>query len=102
MSHLWQGGTVVLYLIFQDYTGVLLSRAALQSVGSQPELVHGVIPAWCTALHGSAKLREVSRGLKFPKVPLIKAVVLSMTIIPPSLVVPANLQRESSASCSGF
>lgn len=86
-----KGKTVVLCLIFQDNAWVLLSRAALQLVGSQPELMHGVIPAWCSALHGSAKLREVSCGLKFPKVSLIKAVVLSMTITPPSLVVPANL-----------
>lgn len=84
------GGTVVLYLIFQDNTWVLLSRAVLLSVGSQPELMHGVIPAWYSALHGSAKLSEVSRGLKFPRVPLIKALVFSMPTTPPSLVVLQN------------
>lgn len=84
------GGTVVLYLIFQDNTWVLLSRAVLLSVGSQPELMHGFIPAWYSALHGSAKLSEVSRGLKFPRVPLIKALVFSMPTTPPSLVVLQN------------
>lgn len=54
-------------LAFRITHGVLLSRAALQPVGSQPELVLGVIPAQCTTSRVSAKLHEVV-GLKFPKV----------------------------------
>lgn len=72
--------------------------AVLQPVGSQPELVLGVIPAQCSTSPVSAKLHEVV-GFRFLKVCWIEARVPTAH---PNLVLSANLQRMPSASCSGF